>query len=205
MKLPFSYRDHFFKPVLMASLLGHATFLGAGSGVIGTPQFSVKQAPTSMEVLIVPEKRLKSEREKARIFSTTDARAERSVQVREREKQDVKKPVEKPLYQPLVKGVLSEAQPDFMLNEPPVYPEFAREQGWQGTVILKVLVRKDGWPASVSVIRSSGYRILDEAALQAVRHWRFLPARMGSFAFASTVKIPVRFVLTDQVETLPHD
>ena len=59
----------------------------------------------------------------------------------------------------------------------PAYPKLARERGWQGTVILKALIEKEGHPADVSVERSSGFKILDNAALETVRKWAFQPAR----------------------------
>jgi len=54
-----------------------------------------------------------------------------------------------------------------------------------------------GRPERVEVFRSSGYEILDEAALKAVRAWQFLPARAGGIPFSSRIKIPVRFRLIE--------
>ena len=41
----------------------------------------------------------------------------------------------------------------------------------------------------------SGYRILDNSALEAVRKWKFHPATIGGVKVSSTVKVPVRFTL----------
>ena len=64
-------------------------------------------------------------------------------------------------------------------------------------MILNVLVRADGQPADVSVARSSGFPLLDQAALAAVRRWTFDPGRSADVPVASQVAVPVRFSLDD--------
>lgn len=85
--------------------------------------------------------------------------------------------------------------PDYQRNPPPAYPKIARQNGWQGLVLLEVLVNTRGLVESVRVRKSTGYRILDRAALEAVRSWRFRPARAAGLPIASTVEVPVQFVL----------
>ncbi|MFW6162471.1 MAG: energy transducer TonB, partial [Planctomycetota bacterium] len=51
--------------------------------------------------------------------------------------------------------------------------------------------------AEVRVARSSGHAVLDEAAVAAVRRWRFTPARAGGAAVTAEVEIPIRFRLSD--------
>lgn len=65
-------------------------------------------------------------------------------------------------------------------NPPPVYPLVAQRRGDHGTVLLRLIVTADGLAKNVSVEKSSGHRALDDAALAAVRNWRFVPARQGS-------------------------
>lgn len=79
----------------------------------------------------------------------------------------------------------------------PRYPRKARRAGWEGTTLLKVLVNPDGAPSRVSVERTSGFHILDEAAVKAVRRWRFHPARRGVASLSSWVRIPVAFRLEE--------
>ena len=88
-----------------------------------------------------------------------------------------------------------QAQPDYLHNPPPVYPEQARVEHRQGVVLLMVSVSATGDPTSVSVNRSSGYTDFDDAALRAVRRWRFRPASAGGMNIPSTVGVPVNFEL----------
>ncbi len=80
-------------------------------------------------------------------------------------------------------------------NPRPEYPRTAREAGWEGTVVLQVLVLPDGTAGSVSLHRTSGHPVLDEAALSSVKNWKFLPAMDGNFPVQSVVRLPVRFDL----------
>ena len=87
------------------------------------------------------------------------------------------------------------AHPIYRRNISPPYPLLARKRGYQGTVLLEVLVRKDGKAASIQLSRSSGYKILDRAAIKGVRDWLFYPAKRGDELFEMWVKIPIRFTL----------
>ncbi len=90
---------------------------------------------------------------------------------------------------------LVEARPSYLENTPPAYPLIARERGYEGTVILEVLVNSEGRVGDIRLFKSSGYKILDKAALRAVRHWIFEPGRRGNTPIEMWVKVPVRFVL----------
>jgi protein TonB len=82
------------------------------------------------------------------------------------------------------------------LNNPrPAYPLAARRRGDQGTVLIRVLVSADGIAASVGLEKTSGHPSLDEAALTAVKSWRFVPARQGGQAIESPYVVPVVFKL----------
>lgn len=76
---------------------------------------------------------------------------------------------------------------------PPDYPEWARQKGIDGTVIVQALIGKDGWVKDARVVNS--IPALDDYALGAVRQWRFQPARRKGAPVAVWVAIPVRFVL----------
>lgn len=79
----------------------------------------------------------------------------------------------------------------------PRYPASARQSGWEGTVTVRVLVDVDGTAASVSVRDSSGRDVFDDAAVNAVKRWRFSPATQGGEPVASYHDVKVRFRLTD--------
>jgi protein TonB len=85
----------------------------------------------------------------------------------------------------------------YLDNPPPAYPALARRMKLQGTVVLRVLVNSTGRAEELIVDRSSGTSILDQAALGAVRDWRFVPARRGADVIAHWVDVPVRFRLQD--------
>jgi len=87
-------------------------------------------------------------------------------------------------------------QPLVIRNTPPIYPETARRAGWEGRVTVRVEVSADGLPMSVALQKSSGYGVLDQAALRAVKGWRFQPRTMGGVAMAGTVDVPVNFTLS---------
>jgi TonB family protein len=80
-------------------------------------------------------------------------------------------------------------------NPKPKYPSVARSQGWEGKVVLRVIVSDKGHSEQVTVVQSSGHNVLDDAAIAAVEGWRFVPAKRGDTAIASTVNIPINFKL----------
>jgi TonB family protein len=77
----------------------------------------------------------------------------------------------------------------------PRYPDSARRQGIEGTVLVKAYVTEQGRVGKVQVEQSAGHAELDQAAVEAVGRWRFEPARRGRQPVAMWVSIPVRFVL----------
>jgi TonB family protein len=87
------------------------------------------------------------------------------------------------------------AVPRYGLNREPYYPAAAREQGWQGTALLKVLVLRNGSVGSLEILRSSGFSILDRSALKAVKDWKFIPAQKDGQPIEIGVEIPVTFRL----------
>ena len=79
----------------------------------------------------------------------------------------------------------------------PGYPGAARRAGREGVVTVRVLVGTDGTPASVTVRQTSGHEDFDNAAVQAVKKWRFSPARRGGQPVASFHDIKIRFRLDE--------
>jgi protein TonB len=87
-------------------------------------------------------------------------------------------------------------QPDYLKNPAPVYPAAARRRHEEGLVILTVNVSTEGHAAKVSIKKSSGFKLLDAAAIEAVQNWEFEPARLGPVSLESEVEVPIRFELT---------
>jgi protein TonB len=87
-------------------------------------------------------------------------------------------------------------QPDYLKNPAPVYPAAARRRHEEGLVILTVNVTAEGHAAKVSLKKSSGFKLLDAAAVEAVQNWEFEPARIGPVSLESEVEVPIRFELT---------
>ncbi|PSW78922.1 energy transducer TonB [Photobacterium angustum] len=75
------------------------------------------------------------------------------------------------------------------------YPRLAKRRGIEGTVLVEVLIAKDGHQVKQKLIKSSGANVLDNAALKAIKKWRFSPHIVDGIAIAHRVQIPVRFKL----------
>ncbi len=86
----------------------------------------------------------------------------------------------------------------YLKNPTPAYPLLAIRQGAQGQVLLLVEVLTDGRAGRIDLEKSSGHAALDAAAINAVRAWRFTPARKDGLLAAQTVSIPIQFNLKDE-------
>jgi protein TonB len=87
------------------------------------------------------------------------------------------------------------ADADYLKNPPPGYPRISRRNGEQGTVIVRVFISTQGAPEKAEVRTSSGFARLDQAALEAVQRWRFVPGRRNGTPEVMWFNIPVRFIL----------
>ncbi len=87
------------------------------------------------------------------------------------------------------------AAPRYGKNQPPYYPLRARENGWQGTTLLKVLVLKAGTVGDIEIVRSSGFAILDQSALKGVKEWKFVPGQKDGQVIDMWVQVPITFRL----------
>lgn len=97
--------------------------------------------------------------------------------------------------------VVLDAEPDYKadyLNNPkPPYPMVARRMGYHGKVVLDVEVLAEGKAGDVKLHQSCGYSILDNAALQTVKTWRFSPARRFGQSVTQRFLVPIKFSLED--------
>ena len=104
---------------------------------------------------------------------------------------------------PVIAAVTAESRvepPQFdvaYLNNPtPVYPPLSKRLREQGNLLLRVWVSSNGAAEQIEIETSSGSSRLDNAAIDAVRQWRFVPARHGDKAVAGLALVPINFHLT---------
>jgi len=97
-----------------------------------------------------------------------------------------------PASAPAVGGTLTDAQPTSVYAPEPRYPKAAIRRGYQGVVLLDILVAGDGHVEKVKLKTSSGHGVLDRSALKGVKKWRF--SASGSTQ-PTWVTLPVRFEL----------
>ena len=102
-----------------------------------------------------------------------------------------------PAPAPVVEEKITAARADaaYLNNPAPDYPAAAMRQGLQGTVRLRVLVLPDGSPGTINIEKSSGKKLLDDAALAAVQKWKFVPSKRGDTPIEGWVSFPVEFSL----------
>lgn len=77
------------------------------------------------------------------------------------------------------------------------YPLLARRKGWEGEVTLALRVEIDGRLTGIQVVGSSGYRVLDNAAVDSLRRARALPLPGGALGGSLDMVLPVRYRLLD--------
>jgi len=78
-------------------------------------------------------------------------------------------------------------------NPKPDYPEEAKRAHQEGVAIISIEVNGEGIPENVTLARSSGFPLLDQAAIAGVRRWRFYPAVMAGLPISVHKEVPVRF------------
>ncbi|MFL1527169.1 energy transducer TonB [Pseudomonas sp. O230] len=83
----------------------------------------------------------------------------------------------------------------YLKNPAPDYPSQAVRRGWEGTVLLRVHVLANGKPGEIQIQKGSGRDSLDEAAINAVKRWSFVPAKQGEVAQDGWVSVPIDFKL----------
>ncbi|MEA3468513.1 MAG: energy transducer TonB [Thermodesulfobacteriota bacterium] len=91
--------------------------------------------------------------------------------------------------------VTTQATPLYYKNPKPAYPTLARKRNWQGTVILSIMVLKNGAVGEVIIHKSSGHQMLDNSALRTVKYWRFVPGMKNGIPVSMVVQVPIHFKL----------
>jgi TonB family protein len=92
-------------------------------------------------------------------------------------------------------GLEKEASADLSINQPPPYPVDAIRLRLEGVVMLQLRITAAGNVEDVQLIQSSGHRVLDEAAINAVAQWKGEPAKRWGRPVESVERLPIRFRL----------
>ncbi|MEY5097525.1 MAG: hypothetical protein RJA36_244 [Pseudomonadota bacterium] len=90
---------------------------------------------------------------------------------------------------------LPSSSADYLSNPKPPYPPLSKRLNEQGLVVLRVYIEADGTASKAEVRTSSGYERLDQAALQTVLRWRYVPGKRGGAPEAMWFNVPINFVL----------
>ena len=83
----------------------------------------------------------------------------------------------------------------YLNNPAPDYPSMSRRLGEEGRVLMKVLVSVEGAAEDVQIEKTSGSERLDNAAVNAVKRWRFIPAKKNNQPLSAYVLVPMKFAL----------
>lgn len=177
------------KAAIAVSVGLHAGIL-IGIPVTNPVEFDVERGPTSVEIFVLAKSN-------PALAPQPPEPEPPKPQVAEVPSPEQPTPEPQTVITPERRGALTELLPRYLQNPAPVYPYEARERGWQGTVILEVEVLPSGQCGRLQVLTSSGYAVLDGAALQAIRRWQFKPASPGAMPVSVWVEIPVTFRLTE--------
>jgi periplasmic protein TonB len=168
------------------SLSLHALLFFIGGVIfVKTARYNIQNVPQSTTVELV-------EAAPPVVEDMAPPKPKRKAEVR---KIEIKKQVVVKIQKNLGRVINTKADPNYFQNPPPEYPELARQMRQEGLVMLAVDVDREGMPIKVEILKSSGFRLLDQAALKAVRHWKFQPGSVGGIPVESTVSVPIRFQL----------
>ncbi|MCW1252774.1 energy transducer TonB, partial [Shewanella baltica] len=92
-------------------------------------------------------------------------------------------------------NIVELAKPLFATAPPqPTYPRIARKKGFEGTATIEVMFNELGEQLALTLVTSSGFSLLDQAAIAAVENWQFA-APTPRLASHYKVRVPIRFAL----------
>ncbi|HLE88074.1 MAG TPA: energy transducer TonB [Candidatus Brocadiaceae bacterium] len=196
------YRHDVLKGFILALFIHSILFFVGGRLFVKPVQYSVQSAMGSIDVDLVtalPQPDL----ETVKSITPLVEKQPEAVKQPQPEVKSITSTMEKQqetvkaMPRPSQETIRTESKPGYFQNRPPKYPQLARQMHQEGLVMLMVEVDRKGMPVKVEVEQSSGYQLLDQAALEAVRHWRFQPERIGDLPIESRVTIPIRFRLEE--------
>lgn len=96
---------------------------------------------------------------------------------------------------PPAKVVLPSSMGDYLNNPKPNYPPMSKRLGEQGGVGVRIFVGADGLPQKRELLKTSGFERLDQAALDVVMRWTFVPGKRGGVPEAMWMATTIKFEL----------
>jgi len=102
-------------------------------------------------------------------------------------------PVQESIEPPVLPLTPAHVDPNYLHRPNPVYPALSKRLREEGTVLLRVNLDAQGIVLDLTIEKSSSFQRLDQAALEAVKQWRFIPAKRGHAALPSTALVPIEF------------
>lgn len=192
-------KDHLFTLALILSAIIHGYLIFAVKTAPSDPNASVFNAPNSLEIHVIRQPVVTVIEQEIETEEIIPDHQTEPVVVRKSD--DDVKPRNNRLSavnSRKSQGAITKAKPLINSNLAPLYPPLARKRGWEGIVRLSVLVRNDGTADQVDIQESSGYQILDRAAQNAVKNWKFTPAKSGPMRISSKITLPIQFTLISE-------
>ena len=98
-----------------------------------------------------------------------------------------------PVAGPKIELPSSNAQ--YLHNPKPIYPKISKQMGEQGKVVISVLIGTDGTAQDAKIKTSSGFERLDQAALETVKSWHYVPGKRGGVAETMWFNVPINYVM----------
>lgn len=90
---------------------------------------------------------------------------------------------------------LPSSSAEYLNNPKPAYPRLSKSRNEQGKVVVRVFIDENGVATKAEIRTSSGYERLDQAALQTVLKWRYVPGKRAGVVEGMWFNVPVNFVL----------
>jgi len=163
-------------------------------GMLVIPEKAPEKIPEKIAPPI-PKPKQKQDKPKLKPFPKAPT-SERAVKAPEPEPLPVEKPTEEIPIEPESESVvLPSADATELNNKAPVYPGMSKKLKEEGTVLLKILVTKEGRVADIEIKNSSGFKRLDDAAVKAIKRWKFNPATQAGAAIDYWYDIDFEFSL----------
>ncbi len=95
----------------------------------------------------------------------------------------------------LIRVELPSSSSDYLQNPRPAYPAMSKRLGEQGKVVVRVFIEVDGTGQKAEIKQSSGFERLDQAALNTVQRWRYVPGKRAGVPEGMWFNVPISFVL----------